>query len=156
MSDQTRELPEQPSLRFLKLEAKRRLAAGEFATLHDAQLAVAREHGLSSWAVLKETVTTDQAGPNLALAQVRWLISRFRDADSTTWVRPADEELREHFTGEFLSAVPLDTITDILIRPPRCSTRTWSSSRSPRAGACGLRLADCRWRRSPRLIRRTG
>ena len=79
---------------------------------------MAREHGLSSWAVLKETVTTDQAGQNLALAQVRWLISRFRDADSTTWVRPADEELREHFTGEFLSAVPLDTITDILIRPP--------------------------------------
>jgi hypothetical protein len=32
MSDQTRELPEQPNLRFLKLEAKRRLAAGEFAT----------------------------------------------------------------------------------------------------------------------------
>ena len=118
MSDQTRELPEQPNLRFLKLEAKRRLAAGEFATLHDAQLAVAREHGLSSWAVLKETVTADQAEPNLALAQVRWLISRFRDSGSTTWVRPADEELREHFTGEFLSAVPLDTITDILIRPP--------------------------------------
>ena len=48
MSDQSRELPEQPSLRFLKVEAKRRLAAGEFATLHDAQLAVARDHGLSS------------------------------------------------------------------------------------------------------------
>jgi len=27
-------------------------------------------------------------------------------------------QLREHFTGEFLSAVPLDAITDILIRPP--------------------------------------
>jgi hypothetical protein len=33
MSDQPRELPEQPNLRFLKLEAKRRLTAGEFATL---------------------------------------------------------------------------------------------------------------------------
>jgi hypothetical protein len=28
-----------------KLEAKRRLAAGEFTTLHGPQLAVAREHG---------------------------------------------------------------------------------------------------------------
>jgi CubicO group peptidase (beta-lactamase class C family) len=144
MSDQTRELPEQPSLRFLKLEAKRRLAAGEFATLHDAQLAVAREHGLSSWTVLKETVTADQAEPNLALAQVRWLISRFRDADSTTWVRPAYEELRKHFTGEFLSALPLDTVTDILIRPPLSHEDLVvieePTSRSVRTQAGGLRV----------------
>jgi hypothetical protein len=32
-----RTLPARPSLRHLKLEAKRRLAAGEFVTLHDAQ-----------------------------------------------------------------------------------------------------------------------
>ncbi len=116
MSDQTRELPEQPSLRFLKLEAKRRLAAGEFATLHDAQLAVAREHGLSSWAVLKETITAEQAEPNLALAQVRWLISRFRDADSATWIRPAAEEVGEHFTEQFLSLVTPGTVTDMLAK----------------------------------------
>lgn len=116
MSDQTRELPDQPNLRFLKLEAKRRLAAGEFATLHDAQLAVAREHGLSSWAVLKETVTADQAEQNPALAQVRWLISRFRDADGGSWVRPADEEMGEHFTGEFLLQVPPETMIDILTK----------------------------------------
>ena len=47
-------LPARPSLRHLKLEAKRRLAAGEFATLHDAQAAIAREHGLPSWARLKQ------------------------------------------------------------------------------------------------------
>ena len=46
----SRSLPVRPSLRFLKLEAKRRLAAGEFTTLHDAQTAIAREHGLPSWA----------------------------------------------------------------------------------------------------------
>ncbi len=34
--------------RHLKLQAKRRQAAGEFSTLHDAQLAVAREHGMRS------------------------------------------------------------------------------------------------------------
>ncbi len=40
----------------LKLEAKRRLSAGEFITLHEAQLAIAREHRMSSWAALKERV----------------------------------------------------------------------------------------------------
>jgi hypothetical protein len=44
----SRALPARPSLRHLKLEAKRRLAAGEFATLNDAQAAIAREHGLPS------------------------------------------------------------------------------------------------------------
>ena len=68
MSDQSqpRGLPEHPSLRYLKIEAKRRLAAGEFATLHDAQLAIAREHGLPSWAALKahiESQTESQAWP---------------------------------------------------------------------------------------------
>src|SRR6185312_13672849 len=38
-----RALPARPSLRHLKLEAKRRLAAGEFGTLHAAQTAIARE-----------------------------------------------------------------------------------------------------------------
>jgi len=116
LSDQTRELPEQPSLRFLKLEAKRRLAAGEFATLHDAQLAVAREHGLSSWTVLKETVTADQAAANPALAQVHWLISRFGGADGAAWERPAEQEMREHFADQFLAQAPPDVIIGTLAR----------------------------------------
>src|ERR1700738_3512571 len=65
----TRTLPARPSLRHLKLEAKRRLAAGEFATLHDAQSAIAREHGLPSWARLKQACAqagTDQAGTDQA------------------------------------------------------------------------------------------
>ena len=145
MSDQTRELPEQPNLRFLKLEAKRRLAAGEFATLHDAQLAVAREHGLSSWAVLKETITADQAGPNHALEQVRWLVSRFRDAHTAAWVRPADDEVREHFTDDFLSLAPPGTIIDMLTRVAEPLRQDLivideSSDRTVRAQAGGLRL----------------
>jgi hypothetical protein len=116
LSDQARELPEQPNLRFLKLEAKRRLAAGEFATLHDAQLAIAREHGLSSWAVLKETVTVGQGEQNFALAQVRWMFSRFRDADSATWVRPAVGELLEHFTDDFVSLVPPDAMIGMSVK----------------------------------------
>jgi len=76
--DDFRDLPDRPSLRHLKLEAKRRLAAGEFTTLHDAQLAVAREHGMSSWAALKEHIAAAEAETEQghALAQVRWVFGR--------------------------------------------------------------------------------
>ena len=77
MSDQSRALPDQPSLRFLKVEAKRRLSAGEFPTLHDAQLAIAREHGLPSWAALKEYIASGSGQGGPVLAQARWVISRF-------------------------------------------------------------------------------
>jgi CubicO group peptidase (beta-lactamase class C family) len=112
MSDPIRLFPRQPNLRHLKLEAKRRLAAGEFATLHDAQLAIAREHRLSSWTVLKQLVenwgTPSQATelPTYALDQVRWVIARFAGAGQAGWVAPDDGELREHFTERFLDAIP--------------------------------------------------
>ena len=111
MSDQSRALPDQPSLRYLKLEAKRRLAAGEFGTLHDAQLAIAREHGQPSWTALKQLV---EAGP--ALAQARWVISRFAGAGGPGWAAPADEELREHFDEHYLRLVPAATMTQALTR----------------------------------------
>jgi CubicO group peptidase (beta-lactamase class C family) len=98
-----RTLPEQPSLRYLKLEAKRRLAAGEFATLHDAQLAIAREHGEPSWARLRHAIEDQQSH---ALLQVKWVVARFRDADRPGWIPPAAEELRQHFTAEVLTAAP--------------------------------------------------
>jgi CubicO group peptidase (beta-lactamase class C family) len=105
MSDESRSLPPRPNLRFLKLEARRRLAAGEFDTLHNAQLAIAREHGLSSWTVLKETIS-GQSGPDTrALSQVRWLLSRFSDADGADWQPPGDAELREHFEERFLETI---------------------------------------------------
>jgi CubicO group peptidase (beta-lactamase class C family) len=107
MSDQSRSLPDRPNLRFLKLEARRRLAAGEFDTLHNAQLAIAREHGLSSWTVLKEAVQAEQPDADgHALAQVRWLVSRFSGADGRDWQPPGDAELREHFEERFLTAIP--------------------------------------------------
>jgi hypothetical protein len=54
-------LPGRPSLRYLKLEAKRRLAAGEFPSLHDAQAALAREHGLPSWTALEQLIGGQRA-----------------------------------------------------------------------------------------------
>jgi hypothetical protein len=104
MSDPLRLFPAQPSLRHLKLEAKRRLATGEFATLHDAQLAIAREHGLPSWTVLKQVVDRPPVAPHPPLDQVRWLITRFAGAEDPGWVAPAEDELREHFAASFLDA----------------------------------------------------
>jgi CubicO group peptidase (beta-lactamase class C family) len=110
LSDQSRALPDRPSLRYLKLEAKRRLSAGEFATLHQAQLAIAREHGLPSWTALKDHI----GAASHALAQVRWVMSRFAAADTPQWSPPDEEELRQHFDDHYLSLVPPDTVTGLL------------------------------------------
>jgi CubicO group peptidase (beta-lactamase class C family) len=96
-------LPDRPSLRYLKLEAKRRLAAGEFPTLHEAQFALAREYGQPSWTRLRHFVADRESH---ALAQVRWIITRFRDAGQPGWTPVSDAEMREHFSGEVLAAVP--------------------------------------------------
>ena len=103
-----RSLPDRPDLRYLKLEAKRRLAAGEFATLHETQAAIAREYGLTSWAALKQQVT---AGPDAhALDQLRWVVSRFAGAGEPGWTPPADDELRQHFSDRFLNVLPPATL----------------------------------------------
>ena len=105
-----RSIPGRPSLRHVKLEAKRRLAAGEFATLHDAQAAIAREHGLPSWAALKQAC----AAGNPALAHVQWIIERFRDAGEPGWTPPGDNELRQHFDDVFLAAIPPASLIETL------------------------------------------
>jgi CubicO group peptidase (beta-lactamase class C family) len=110
----SRDLPDRLSLRHSKLEAKRRLAAGEFTTLHDAQLAVAREHGMSSWAALKEHIAGAEAGDGHVLAQVRWVFGRYADADAPGWAAPARDELSEHFTEQLLTLVPPRTAAAIL------------------------------------------
>ena len=98
----SRALPDRPSLRYLKLEAKRRLAAGEFATLHDAQAAIARELGLPNWAALKQACTQDSH----AVAQLRWIVARFSGAGEPGWTPPGEDELREHFSDRSLAVIP--------------------------------------------------
>ena len=100
----SRSLPGHPSLRHLKLEAKRRLAAVEFPTLHDAQVAIAREHGLPTWAALKQRVS--ETPDSHALDQLRWIIARFADADRPDWITPTDDELNQHFDEHFLTVLP--------------------------------------------------
>jgi CubicO group peptidase (beta-lactamase class C family) len=101
-AESSRALPGRPSLRYLKLEAKRRLAAGEFATLHDAQAAIARELGLPNWAALKQACTQDSH----AVAQLRWIVARFSGAGEPGWTPPGEQELREHFDDRFLAVIP--------------------------------------------------
>lgn len=110
MPGEFRALPDRPSLRYLKLEAKRRLAAGEYGTLHDAQVAIAWEHGVPSWAALKQLVCD---GP--ALTQLRWVIARFRDADEPGWSAPDEQELRQHFADHVLDTVPTDRLVAQLV-----------------------------------------
>ena len=112
MSGGSRSLPLRPSLRFLKLEAKRRLAAGEFPTLHDAQAAVAREHGLPSWAALKQACALRPEPESHALDQLRWVVSRFSAADAPGWTAPDEDELRQHFDDRFLAVIPPGTLVE--------------------------------------------
>src|SRR6202012_1337860 len=103
-----RALPTNPSLRYLRIEAKRRLAAGEFPALHGAQAAIAREHGLPSWAALKAHIDQQNEGP--AMAPLRWVIPRFRDAGRPGWTEPDAAELPAHFDEQVLTAVPAATL----------------------------------------------
>lgn len=116
MSDQSRSLPDQPNLRYLKIEAKRRLAAGEFASLHAAQLAIAREHGATSWTVLKQQVEAQPGADSHAVAQLRWLVSRFAYADGPGWVAPDEAELLGHFAERFLAVATPSRIVQALSR----------------------------------------
>jgi len=114
-----RPLPGQPNLRYLKLEAKRRLAAGEFATLHDAQLGVAKEHGARSWSALRQLIG-DQAQPDSpAVGALRRLTARFRDAGQAGWKAPDDAEMRQHFTDEFLGLFEADQLIGWITRYAR-------------------------------------
>lgn len=105
MASAARSLPSRPSLRYLKLEAKSRLTAGEFSALYEAQLAVAREHGQPSWRALKELIN-GQAEDSHLLPHLRWVASRFRDAGAPGWAAPGPGELRRHLSDELLGRIP--------------------------------------------------
>ena len=106
MASAARSLPGRPSLRHLKLEAKRRLSAGEFSALYEAQLAIAREHGQPSWKALKRLVDGQSGQRSHVLPQLRWVVYRFRDAGTASWRAPGVSELRQHFSDEFLRRIP--------------------------------------------------
>jgi CubicO group peptidase (beta-lactamase class C family) len=109
LASAARSLPSRPSLRYLKLEAKRRLSAGEFSALYEAQLAVAREHGQPSWKALKKLID-GQAEDSHVLPHLRWVAFRFRDVGAPGWMAPGPSELRRHFSDELLGRIPPDEL----------------------------------------------
>jgi CubicO group peptidase (beta-lactamase class C family) len=119
---QPRSLPGRPSLRHLKLEAKRRLAAGEFPTLHGAQVAIAREYGLPTWAALKQLISEqqeeqeEQEQASHALDQLRWVTARFSGAGEPDWPAPGDDELNQHFSERFLAAIPPARLVEVMAK----------------------------------------
>ena len=141
-----------PSLRYLRLEAKRRLAAGEFPALHDAQAAIARELGLPNWAALKQACTQQDSH---ALAHLRWMIARSPVPTGRSWTPPGEDELRQHFDDRVLAVLPPgDLVEQIAKMAADLRTELGSSARAatrPRFSwpACGM----SRW---PTRRRRTG
>jgi hypothetical protein len=109
-----RSLPDYPSLRYLKVEAKERTRSGELAALHEAQLAIAGEHGLPGWPALCRLAGQQVPAQSWVLPHVRWLISRFRDAGEPGWAPPDDSEARQHFSGEFLDVVDMQELFEII------------------------------------------
>jgi ankyrin repeat protein len=103
-------LPERASLEWLRKTAKQTLialrAAHPQSTLADAQLAVAREYGFSSWRALKKHV--DEA--NAAAA-----------GQASEAMPPGDGETRDHTVQRFLRLVatgPIDAIRMLLVAQP--------------------------------------
>ncbi len=104
----SRALPGHPSLRYLKIEAKRRLAAGEFSSLHAAQEAIATEFGRPGWAALKAATAEAAAGP--AMDQLGWVIERFAGAGRPGWTAPGGDELLAHFSDRLAKQPLVDVI----------------------------------------------
>jgi CubicO group peptidase (beta-lactamase class C family) len=115
MTGPARTLPARPNLRHLKVEARRRVKSGEFPALYEAQLAIAREHGQPSWAALKELVCGQALPESHALSQLRWIVSRFTDADAPGWVAPDDQEMRQHFADEFLTRPRVGELVETIL-----------------------------------------
>ena len=114
-----RPLPTRPSLRYLKLEAKRRLAAGEFPSLHDMQAAIAREYGQPSWAALKQFISSQPEVGCHALPHLEWAVARFAGAGEPGWRPPGEQELRQHFSADVFTVLSADElVTQIVSNAP--------------------------------------
>jgi CubicO group peptidase (beta-lactamase class C family) len=119
MPARQRPLPTHPSLRYLKLEAKRRLAAGEFPTLHDVQGAIAREYGQPSWAALKQFISGQAEVDSHALPHLEWVIARFAGAGEPGWTAPGAPELRQHFSDQVFNVFSADElVAEIVSKAP--------------------------------------
>lgn len=151
-SSATRSLPPRPDLRPLKLEAKRRLAAGEAPTLARIQLVIAREHGFASWARLKQFIEASRLEPaERAAALVRAACAG--DMRKATSLLAAEPELARFdlytacVTGEAARAEQL------LARTPALATTAGGPhGRPPILYACFTRFLRAAPERVPGIV----
>jgi ankyrin repeat protein len=135
-----RSLPPSPDLRHLREEAKRRRKAGEFPSLADAQLAIAREHGFRSWPRLKfhvEALTLE------ASERAAALIASATSADlrRARALLAADPALARHDLACACATGEADEVTRRLAaRPTAVNEPTGPNGWAPILYACFSRL----------------
>ena len=106
MSESSRSLPDQPSLRYLKLEARRRLAAGEFPPCtrrsSPSRVSMAFRAGRrSSW----PSATASQTRTRTCSIISAGSSPGWRARASRTGLRPQNKNLAEHFEQSYLDRV---------------------------------------------------
>ena len=135
-----RSLPPRPDLRHLRDEAKRRRKTGEFPSLSLAQLALAREHGFSSWPRLKFHVEAVTLG---ASARASGLIASATSSDlrRARALLDADPSLALHDLACACVAGEADEVSRRLAaRPAAVSEPTGPHGWQPILYACFSRL----------------
>ena len=142
----SRDLPEKPNFQFLRKQAKELLRTMPEATLAQAQLALARDYGFSSWARLKAHVEELALGPAQALkaavcasdaARVRALLSQHADLRARIDDPMPDYGFGQHALFAAVQRSDRETIAVLLEAGANIHKRTewW-------AGGFGL-LDDC-------------
>ena len=114
MTGPARTLPARPSLRHLKAEARRRVKSGEFP--RSMKLSWPSRASMGSRAGLGWAQENSSAvSPSRKAApcrRLRWILSRFADADDPGWTARDDQELRPHVDDEFLARVGVGRLVE--------------------------------------------
>ena len=113
MTGPARTLPARPSLRPLKAEAGRRAKSGEFSR----SMMLSWPHRARAWPAelgwAQENSSAVSPSRKAAPCRgLRWILSRFADADDPGWAAPDDQELRPHVDDEFLARVGVGRLVE--------------------------------------------
>ena len=112
MTGPARTLPARPSLRHPTAEARRRVKSGEFPRSMmlswPPRASMASRAGLGS----RNSSAVSPSRKAAPCRGLRWILSRFADADDPGWAAPDDQELRPHVDDEFLARVGVGRLVE--------------------------------------------